>query len=427
MSLPSQAGRVSVAGRSSSNMYRRRRNPKPLLIAGGLVAVIALGGWLLIGRGSPTVETADGAETSAGVSLNLGPQAANAAPPRPQPSNQPPLQEPRQAVQQPIQRPLAQKPPEPAPLELRQGRPVAESGTSIPSGRPTDAVPAPTSLPAVESPSPRPPAPAATPSREFGKEGEGVSLAAARQRHASGDLVAARILFTRALAEARTQSERAAIRADLTKINDDLVFSPRLAPDDPWTLSYTVQPGDSLVRINQRQGLAPDWRLIQRINRMSNPNRLQVGQRLKLLRGPFHAVVTKSAFRLDLYMGPADRPEQWLYIRSFSVGLGEGGSTPTGTFVVKRNSKLINPHWINPRTGQHFAADDPLNPIGEHWIGLEGTGDAAGYAGYGLHGTIDASSIGRELSMGCVRMADEDIALIYELLGEQVSVVRIEP
>jgi hypothetical protein len=254
-----------------------------------------------------------------------------------------------------------------------------------------------------------------------------MSIAAARQRQAAGDLIAARVLFTRALAEARTEAERSAIRAELTKINEDLVFSPRLSPDDPWSLAYTVQPGDSLVRINQRQGLAPDWRLIQRINRMSNPNRLQVGQRLKLLRGPFHAVVTKSAFRLDLYMGPADRPEQWLYIRSFPVGLGEGGSTPTGTFVVKRNSKLVNPHWINPRTGQHFAAEDPLNPIGEHWIGLEGTGDAAGYAGYGLHGTIDPQSIGREMSMGCVRMADSDIELMYELLGEQVSVVRIEP
>jgi lipoprotein-anchoring transpeptidase ErfK/SrfK len=68
-----------------------------------------------------------------------------------------------------------------------------------------------------------------------------------------------------------------------------------------------------------------------------------------------------------------------------------------------------------------------MNPIGERWIGLEGVGDAAGYAGYGLHGTIEPSSIGREMSMGCVRMRDADIELVYELLGEQVSVVRIEP
>lgn len=442
MSLPSQTGRFTTSGRSNHNMYRRRRGaPKPLLIAGGLSLVVVLGLWLLL-RGSGTEgKSPQQVASETGSSSLLGPQSA-AASPAPA-AAKPPVQQP-----QPTRREVLPEPPPQPVLELRQGRPATTDTQTRPtataSSSPAAATPTTTPTAAPDRSTSNPPAstnpaitgttpdssqPAATPPQpDLGAATPpGSALAAARQKQATGDLVAARVLYSRALRESRVESERAAIRAELTKINDELVFSRRVAPDDPWAFWYTVQANDALARINQRQGLAPDWRLIQRINGMSNPNRLQVGQKLKLLRGPFHAVVSKSAFRLDLYMGPADREDQWLYIRSFPVGLGEGGSTPLGTFVVRRNSKLINPHWVNPRTGQHFAADDPLNPIGERWIGLEGIEDSAGYVGYGLHGTIDPGSIGREMSMGCVRMHDQDIELIYELLGEQVSVVRIEP
>lgn len=160
---------------------------------------------------------------------------------------------------------------------------------------------------------------------------------------------------------------------------------------------------------------------------MSSPNRLSVGQKLKLVTGPFHAIVSKSAYRMDVYLGPTDRPDEWVYVRSFRVGLGEGNSTPLGEFVVRPKSKLINPHWVNPRTGEQFAADDPKNPIGEHWIGLDGLGDAQHYAGYGIHGTIEPDSVGQQRSMGCVRLAADDIAFVYELLTESGSRIRIVP
>ncbi|MBZ0171525.1 MAG: L,D-transpeptidase, partial [Phycisphaerales bacterium] len=59
------------------------------------------------------------------------------------------------------------------------------------------------------------------------------------------------------------------------------------------------------------------------------------------------------------------------------------------------------------------------------WIGLDGLGDAVAYAGYGLHGTIEPDSIGRQRSMGCVRLRPDDIALIYECLSEGESLVQI--
>ncbi len=172
--------------------------------------------------------------------------------------------------------------------------------------------------------------------------------------------------------------------------------------------------------------LQVDWRLIQRVNAMADPRKLRVGQKLKLVNGPFHAVVTKREYRLDLYADPRDPDGNRLYIRSFGVGLGEHDSTPIGKFAVKSGSKLVDPYWVNPRTGQRFANSDPLNPIGERWIGLEGADPAsAGLTGYGLHGTIDPASIGHDASMGCVRMLGEDVEVVYELLQERVSQVEI--
>jgi lipoprotein-anchoring transpeptidase ErfK/SrfK len=116
-----------------------------------------------------------------------------------------------------------------------------------------------------------------------------------------------------------------------------------------------------------------------------------------------------------------------MYIRSFAVGVGENDSTPVGRFVVRPASKLINPVWRNPRTSEFFAADDPENPIGERWVGLEGTGEIAHVEGYGIHGTIEPESIGQDASMGCVRLGDDDVAVVYECLEESVSEVHIRP
>ena len=242
----------------------------------------------------------------------------------------------------------------------------------------------------------------------------------------ANDPVAAREHYNRALlSEQATESDRVQIREQMTALNEDLIFSPRVYPDDPFTTTYKVQSGDSLSRIAQREGVATEWLLIQRVNRLANPSGIFAGQNLKLVRGPFHAVVSKSAFRMDVYLGPPGGVDQWVYVRSFDVGLGEFDGTPLGVFTVRRHSKLITPFWRTPRTGEEFEADNPDNPIGEHWIGLRGEGEAATFTGYGIHGTVEPDSIGQEMSMGCVRMLSDDVALVYELLSEQISEVHI--
>ena len=243
---------------------------------------------------------------------------------------------------------------------------------------------------------------------------------------AAGKLVEARAAYSRALLSSDTsKSDQELIRQKLSTISEDLVFSSKVTPGDSLTELYTVVSGDALEKIRKKRDLATEWMLIQRVNKLSSASSLKIGQKLKLVRGPFHVIVHKSEYRMDLFAGSPDEPDSWLFIRSFKVGIGENNGTPVGTFVVK--SKMQNPDWKNPRTGEKFGKDDPKNPIGEYWLGWQGLGDSAPITGYGLHGTIDPASVGQSKSMGCVRLLDEDIKLVYELLGMRVSVVKVVP
>ena len=187
--------------------------------------------------------------------------------------------------------------------------------------------------------------------------------------------------------------------------------------------------------IVRMEGLPIDWRLLVRINKMPSENALRIGQKLKIVRQPMHAVVHKNSYRMDIYAGPPSsggspgpdgQDAGWTYIRSFTVGLGECNGTPERPFIVKTNSKPVNPRWVNPRTGEVFEKDDPKNPIGERWIGLEGVDESTRkFTGYGIHGTVDPDSIGQQKSMGCVRLNASDVEMVYEMLIDRLSTVRI--
>jgi lipoprotein-anchoring transpeptidase ErfK/SrfK len=161
------------------------------------------------------------------------------------------------------------------------------------------------------------------------------------------------------------------------------------------------------------------------LNNISDARRLRAGATLKVLKGPFHAVVNKSEFRLDLYLGAPGGPDS-VYVTSFHVGLGKDDSTPVGKWVVEPEKKIKNPVYYSPRGEGIVAADDPKNPLGDYWIGLAGTdGDAVGKQSYGIHGTIEPDSIGKQASMGCVRMRNEDVARVFECLAEGKSTVVV--
>lgn len=213
--------------------------------------------------------------------------------------------------------------------------------------------------------------------------------------------------------------------AAVNAVNDTLLWSSTVTPGDLVCTAYTVKKGDTLSQIAKRNEVQADWRVLMRMNGLRNERDLRVGKTLKLPTAAFHAEVSKRDYRIYLYAG--EGPNR-VMVGAYDVGLGEFDSTPTGVFMVRPRSKLINPEWRNPRTGEYFFPDDPKNPIGERWVGLVGVEQAnSGIKGYGIHGTVDPSSIGQQQSMGCVRMLSPGLDIVYELLTEPNSTILIRP
>lgn len=238
------------------------------------------------------------------------------------------------------------------------------------------------------------------------------------------DLIEARKLLVQALdTQTLSPSETDEVLRRLSEINDIVVFSPRRFVSDPYQEQYKVQPGDLMQKIAAKYNIT--WKFLGRLNGIEDPRRLQVGKTLKVVHGPFHALVDKSEFTLDLFMGKPGTPGA-IFLKRFRVGLGEFDSTPTGEWLV--DTKLENPRYYNPRDEgpRIIEPDDPKNPLGERWIALKGlSGQALGKSSYGIHGTIEPDSIGQRKSMGCIRMLNEDVELVYDMLITGKSTVTV--
>ena len=303
--------------------------------------------------------------------------------------------------------------------------PPADVSPSEPTVEPAETTPPPTHTPPPVTHTPPPePEPVTPPVQTHTSDGAAArDIATARSLVQQKRLVEARAVLNQVLASDISLRTADQVRRELGNINQQLVFSPLIDKTDPFTSEYIIKRGDYLGTIAPKYNVP--WKFLQDINRIPKPENIRGGQRLKVIRGPFHLVVDKSDFRADLYLGSGNSR---VFVRSYAVGLGEYNSTPIGRFVVRKHSKLEDPEWVNPRTRERFHASDPANPIGEHWIGLRGIdANTRELSGYGLHGTIEPDSIGKQASMGCVRFRAADIAQVFTMLSEEKSTVTIVP
>ncbi|RLS27820.1 MAG: hypothetical protein DWH75_00760 [Planctomycetota bacterium] len=261
--------------------------------------------------------------------------------------------------------------------------------------------------------------PATTPAATLGNAAQRIQQANAM---IASDPIRARVELTRLLdSNALSATERLQAYTGINNLASTLFFSPNIIPGDIASQSYVVKKGDSFARITSREKLAIDWRFIQRINQIASEKALRADMRLKLAHGPFDGEVIKADYRFNVYAGTGS---ERVMVASFICGVGTNDSTPVGTFKVRAGSKLIDPEWSNPRTGEKFKSNDPKNPIGERWIGLQGTTpETAKFTGYGIHGTVEPQSIGKQMSMGCVRLGDAEVQVVYELIGESSTIV----
>ena len=76
---------------------------------------------------------------------------------------------------------------------------------------------------------------------------------------------------------------------------------------------------------------------------------------------------------------------------------------------------------LDAEDGREIVADGqlivpPLGTTAREYKGVLGTHRLNLGNGYALHGTNQPSSIGRSVSHGCIRLRNEDIAKLYEIV-----------
>ncbi len=182
-------------------------------------------------------------------------------------------------------------------------------------------------------------------------------------------------------------------------------------------LSHAIAAGETPSILARRYRTSIE--LVQRLNPGLDPRALSIGQEVAvfdLASTPLELVISRSAFRLLAWRGS-------LLVGVFRCGLGRDISpTPLGTTTVRQCVR--HPEWRNPDTGKILKPDDPDNILGGYWIGFEPRADQQ-FKGIGIHGFTGADPtewLGRNGSHGCVRLIQEDIALVFALVRPGITV-----
>ncbi|MBN2301786.1 MAG: L,D-transpeptidase family protein [Lentisphaerae bacterium] len=236
-----------------------------------------------------------------------------------------------------------------------------------------------------------------------------LTMAAALEK--DGELVMARKIYLSLLDSVSNVTTRATIEQELGDINVRLVTTPMAMPEK---VEYVIQRGDMAEKIARRFGTTVE--LLQLSNDIRNPNIIRLGDRWRVLNAKFAIKASRKNKLLTLYMNER-------FFKVYSVGVGKYGKTPIGTFVI--SERIREPVWWRP-DGKEVPYGSPENILGTHWLTLRASGDTPDVRGYGIHGTWDDASIGKEESAGCLRMHNKDVAELYTIIPTGTPVTIAE-
>jgi hypothetical protein len=199
----------------------------------------------------------------------------------------------------------------------------------------------------------------------------------------------------------------------LDRLAGTVIYSRQCYLEPP----YAVQPGDTIERVAQKYKVP--WQLLARINGLMPPGApnsdeatkdqpLPVGKELKVVQGPFDAVVQLNKRQLTLMV-------QNRYAGRFSIGVGRDQPKLDGQYSV--GEKKLNPTYYGP-DGITIGPNDPKNPLGGAWIGLTDR--------IGIHGAADPQNVGRDDNRGAICVGDRDLQDLYGILsvGSRVTILR---
>ncbi|KGE16493.1 hypothetical protein PWYN_17320 [Paenibacillus wynnii] len=118
---------------------------------------------------------------------------------------------------------------------------------------------------------------------------------------------------------------------------------------------------------------------------------------LPFLSDPLTIIVDKQKYRLAVTSGS-------IILRNYEVGLG-GNKTPEGSFVI--SDKVVNPNGHD--NGEFGSRGLQLSD-----------------SNYAIHGTNEPESVGKDESLGCIRMKREDVEELFALVprGTKVQISK---
>ncbi len=160
---------------------------------------------------------------------------------------------------------------------------------------------------------------------------------------------------------------------------------------------HTVQKGESLAIIaaNYRTTV----QLLTSVNRIANPNIIFIGQKITIPGLPEPDSIPYS-INISISAKSLTLKRNGQVIKVYPIAVGKiVTSTPVGDFIIVNREP------------------NPGGPFGALWLSLS-------KIHYGIHGTNDPSSIGKAVSLGCIRMFNADVIELAKIVpnGTKVSI-----
>lgn len=227
-------------------------------------------------------------------------------------------------------------------------------------------------------------------------------LEAAYQKLDRGEFAQVHTVLSAWYADPRLTPEEDAQLTDLLdQVAGTVIYSRQHLLERP----YVVQPGDTLQGIAERFSVTPE--LLAKINGLSRPEDLVPGTTLKVVRGPFEAVIHLQRRELVLML-------HGRYAGRFRIGVGTDAGQCEGVYQVRE--KTLSPRYFSDRGV--YEPGDPRNPLGPKWIGLEGR--------LGIHAAGDPSLFDNPQAPGAIFVSPKDIEDLFDILtiGSKVTITQ---
>jgi LysM repeat protein len=170
-----------------------------------------------------------------------------------------------------------------------------------------------------------------------------------------------------------------------------------------------VQAGESLDDIAKKYNVTAE--LLAKINGISETAPIVPGEELKVVKGPFSAMIDVNKRRFVLLLDGC-------YAGSFPL-------TDVGATVAKNSQplqdltitqKTVGPIYNGP--AGEIPSGDPNNPLGKHLLGLGNE--------FALHGAPATPSQQSTMPEGGIRLSDQDLGEVFDILtiGSRVTIRR---